>query len=138
MFEPWEEPYDPEKHLNLLLAWLDQRNKTISDASAALDAAGIPHVDGVSIAERVRALAAELERPMAGPWVWNWGANTDSRYGLDGRKLVTVYEGGEHWCDYAGDKQIHEGGKDAADAFLLSAGYRLVGGVHPLSLEVRP
>ena len=29
----------------------------LADASAALDAAGFPHVDGVSIAERIRALA---------------------------------------------------------------------------------
>ena len=34
------------------------------------------------------------------------------------------------------DKTIREGGKHAADLALLAAGYRLVGGVHPLPDEV--
>ena len=83
----------------------------------------------------VERLREELEKPVAGAWQWNSGANTESRFGLDGRKIATVYEGGAHWCDHMNDKTIREGGKHAADPALLAAGYRLVGGVHPLPAE---
>ena len=87
-------------------------------------------------AENAR-LVAELEKPVASEWRWHSGANTASRYGIDGRKIVSVYEDGRHWCDHANNKAIHEGGKHAADLALIAAGYRLIGGVHPAQGEVQ-
>ena len=89
-----------------------------------------------TLAAEVKRLREELEKPVAGAWQWNSGPTTESRFGNDGRKIATVYEGGAHWCDHMNDKAIREGGKHAADLALLAAGYRLVGGVHPLPSEV--
>ena len=117
------------------VAQMESERRNVIDGLIADVAAARRERD--TLAAEVKRLREELEKPVAGAWQWNSGPNTESRFGIDGRKIATVYEGGAHWCDHMSDKAIREGGKRAADLALIAAGYRLVGGVHPLPDEVR-
>lgn len=121
----------------------------IADASAALDAAGIPHVAGVSIADRVRTLAAELEKPVARQWSDRGGGRcwTRSAFRLDGMLDVAaeVTSNGptRGWTVVVGHRlvdvfELADPARHAADLALVAEGYRLVDGVHPLTLETKP
>jgi hypothetical protein len=116
---------------------LDMSSEMISDASAALDAAGIPHVDGVSIAERIRALSAELGKPVAREWTkiseTLYERRTDAR-----RLLLWDSEDPDSWWLWtdADNSQPMSGGMRDADLHVAEH-FRLVGGVHPLTSGVK-
>lgn len=89
-------------------------------------------------AENAR-LVAELEKPVAGPWVQD-GIGWWSRYGLDGNRLVTADGDGPDADWYTGRRDAtvwrYGGGKHAADLHFEPT-HRLIGGVHPAQGEVQ-
>lgn len=84
----------------------------------------------------VEQLRLELEKPVAGAWV------NDFRPSERGYTMAAI--SGNGWVAYhnTGGKALASGpetsdaGRHAADLALLAAGYRLVGGAHPLPSEV--
>ena len=87
----------------------------------------------------IERLREELEKPVAGAWM------NDFRPSERGYVMAAIkgYLGG--WAAYhpnggpafASGPETGDAGRHAADLALIAAGYRLVGGVHPLPDEVR-
>ena len=127
---------------------------TISDVAGTLDEATEAAADAIAaianrdahahLAAEVKRLREELEKPVAGAWSESSVAGHWGRAG----GVAGAHPAG--WFAYTPDGCLsearplpvrNEAGVDAnrhaADLALLSAGYRLVGGVHPLPDEVR-
>ena len=137
----WAEVMQCAEVYPILRRSMDMGSRMISDASAALEAAGFPHVDGVSIAERVRALAAELGKPVASRWqlsafCWVRDDGENAVYAECSSHGWGVWKNGRSLA-FARGPETGDAGRHAADLVLVAAGYRLVGGVHPLPDEVK-
>ena len=89
-------------------------------------------------AAEVERLRVELEKPVAGAWLM--GGDVPYRPGVSG--YMVAWAGVEGWMTFyasggvrANGPENEDAGKHAADLALIAAGYRLVGGVHPLPGE---
>ncbi len=89
----------------------------------------------------IERLRAELEKPVAREWKEH-GLTWDRDAGND-LALLVRQNGWRVWAldmscrTIATGPETGDAGRHAADLALLAAGYRLVGGVHPLPDEVR-
>ena len=98
----------------------------------------------------IERLRAELEKPVAGPWRrelfgshvrWHASAGEGDRIAAIARPPGDWRGGwimrGFWGAPESSGPESSDAGRHAADLALLAAGYRLVGGVHPLPDEVR-
>jgi hypothetical protein len=112
----------------------------ITSAANAI-AAIVDHAGTIAtLAAEVERLRVELEKPVAS--AWSRGLGGFIRWANNGR--VSAAAGSESgWNAYHNREAVASGpetgdaGRHAADLAILAAGYRLVGGVHPLPDGVR-
>ena len=112
---------------------------TAADAIAAIVQAPGLRSENAALAAEVKRLREEMEKPIAEPWEHGrcvrWCGHAEvADVDINGFVGWTVYR---DRVAIAHGPESGDAGRHAADLALLAAGYRLVGGVHPLPDEVR-
>lgn len=120
------------------VAQMEEARRNVIDGLIADVAAARRERDTLA-AENAR-LRAELEKPVAGPWIFD-GFDWLRRKADGGTFAAEVNTVGWHaWHARKGGPnaglETGDAGRHAADLALVAAGYRLIGGVHPLPSDV--
>ena len=124
---------------------LDGNIEAAANAIAAIVQAPGLRAESAALAAEVKRLREELEKPVAGPWRrelfgshvrWHASAGEGDRVAAIARPPGDWRGGwtmrGFWGAPETGGPETDDAGRHAADLALLAAGYRLVGGVHPL------
>ena len=128
---------------------LDETTEAAANAIAAIVQAPGLRAENATLAAEVKRLREELEKPTVGPWRrelfgsqvrWHASAGEGDRIAAIARPPGD-WRGGWTMRGFWGapessGPETEDAGRHAADLALLAAGYRLVGGVHPLPTEV--